>query len=177
MQFGSLAGTGSANHVVCLLCNMAIGVSVTHIPYRPPSSTAYQDLISGRIDYVCPLASGDAKAHIEGDQFRGLAVFSKHRSPIMPDVPTADEQGLKDFEGKVWIAFFAPKGTPAAVIQKLHDAINDAADTPEIRARLETYGAELVSSERRSPEYLHGFVGNEITKWGAVIKAAGIVVE
>ena len=177
MQSGSLAGTGSANHVVCLLSNMAIGVNVTHVPYRPPSSTAYQDLISGRIDYVCPLASGDAKTHIEGDQFRGIAVFSKHRSPIVPDVPTADEQGLKNFEGKVWIAFFAPKGTPTAVIQKLHAAINDAAETPEIKKRLETYGAELVSPARRSPEYLKGFVDSEIKKWGDVIKTAGIVVQ
>jgi tripartite-type tricarboxylate transporter receptor subunit TctC len=177
MQFGSLAGTGSANHVVCLLFNKTIGVKVTHVPYRPPSSTAYQDLIAGRIGYLCPLASGDAKAHIEGEHFRGIAVFSNHRSPIMPDVPTADEQGLSGFEGKVWNAFFAPKGTPAPVIQKLHDAINDAADAPEIRSRLEAYGAELVSPERRSPEYLQGFLKSEIKKWGAVIKAAGIIVQ
>jgi tripartite-type tricarboxylate transporter receptor subunit TctC len=173
MQFGSLAGTGSANHVVCVLFNDTIGVHVQHVPYRPPSSTAYQDLISGRIDYVCPVASGDAKAHIESGQFRGIAVFSKHRSPIMPSVPTADEQGLKDFEGKIWNAFFAPKRTPVEIIHKLHDAIVKAVDDPDVRTRIENYGAELVGADRRSPEYLQVFVESEIKKWAAPIRTSG----
>jgi tripartite-type tricarboxylate transporter receptor subunit TctC len=174
MKFGSLAGTGSANHVICEFFDTAIGVNVLQVPYRPPSSTAYQDLITGRIDYMCPLASGDAKSHIDSGQFKGIAIFSKRRSPILPDLPTADEQGLAGFEGKVWYAFFAPKGTPPAIIQKLHDAMNDAVETPEIKTRLEQYGAELVSPERRSPEYLQNFVESEIKKWAAVIKVAGI---
>jgi tripartite-type tricarboxylate transporter receptor subunit TctC len=177
MQYGSLAGTGSANHVVCALFNATIGVKVAQVPYRPPSATAYQDLIAGRIDYVCPLASGDAKAHIEGGQFRGIAIFSKHRSPILPDLATADEQGLTGFEGKVWNGFFAPKGTPALIVQKLHDALNETAEMPDVRARIENYGAELVGSERRSPEYLQKFVGSEIEKWRDAITAAGIEPE
>lgn len=152
MKYGALAGTGSVNHIICAFFNEAIGVNVTQVPYRPPSATAYQDLISGRIDYVCPISSGDAKAHIDSGQFRGIAVFSKHRSPILPDVATADEQGLTDFEGKQWSAIFAPKGTPRAIIQKLHDAFNNTLDTPDVRSRIETYGAELVDPERRSPD-------------------------
>jgi tripartite-type tricarboxylate transporter receptor subunit TctC len=173
MKYGSLAGTGSANHVVCALLNATIGVDVVHVPYRPPSSTAYQDLIAGRIDYVCPAATADAKAHIEGGQFRGIAIFSKHRSPILPDLATADEQGLTNFEGGVWGAIFAPKGTPAEIIRKLHDAFNDAIETPAVRARLESYGAEVVGAERRSPEYLQKFVDSEIAKWAVPIKASG----
>src|SRR5262245_9970621 len=132
MQYGSLAGTGSSNHVVCALFNATIGVTVSHVPYRPPSALAYQALIPGRIDYVCPLTSGDAKVRIESDQVRGVAVFSKTRSPIMPNLATAHEQGLTDFEGKTWFAFFAPKRTPAAIVQRLHDAIAATIDTPEV---------------------------------------------
>ena len=173
MKYGSLAGTGSVNHIICALFNQAIGVDVIQVPYRPPSSIAYQDLISGRIDYVCPVATGDAKAHIDGGQFRGIAVFSKHRSAILPEVATADEQGLTDFQGKQWSAIFAPKGTPAPIIKRLHDAFNDALETPEVRARIESYGAELVGYDRRSPEYLQEFVETEIRKWAVPIKTSG----
>jgi tripartite-type tricarboxylate transporter receptor subunit TctC len=112
MQYGSLAGTGSTNHLVCAMFNAAIGVYVAHIPYRPPSSTAYQDLFAGRIDYVCPVASGDAKAHIEGNQFRGVAIFSKHRSAILPDLPTADEQGLAGLRARLGTLFLLPRARP-----------------------------------------------------------------
>jgi tripartite-type tricarboxylate transporter receptor subunit TctC len=173
MQYGSLAGTGSANHIICALFNASIGVVVSHVPYRPPSALAYQDLITGRIDYVCPLASGDAKGRIESGQVRGMAIFSKHRSRILPDLATADEQGLTDFEGKTWNAFFAPKRTPAAIVARLHDAIVGAMDTPGVRARLEDYGAEVVAPERRSPEHLQRFVEAEIKRWADPIKEAG----
>jgi len=173
MQYGSLAGTGSSNHVVCALFNATIGVTVSHVPYRPPSALAYQDLITGRIDYVCPLASGDAKVRIESDQVRGVAVFSKTRSPIMPNLATAHEQGLTDFEGKTWFAFFAPKRTPAAIVQRLHDAIAATIDTPEVKTRIEAYGAEPVAPDRRSAEYLQKFVKIEIDKWAIPIKAGG----
>jgi tripartite-type tricarboxylate transporter receptor subunit TctC len=173
MQYGSLAGTGSANHIICALFNATIGATVSHVPYRPPSALAYQDLITGRIDYVCPLASGDAKARIESNQVRGMAIFSKSRSRILPDLATAQEQGLTDFEGKTWNAFFAPKRTPAAIIDKLHAAVVAAMDTPNVRARLEDYGAELVTPERRSPKYLQQFVESEIKKWAVPIKMAG----
>jgi tripartite-type tricarboxylate transporter receptor subunit TctC len=152
MQYGSLAGTGSANHIICALFNETIGVHVSHVPYRPPSAFAYQDLITGRIDYVCPLASGDAKARIESNQVRGIAIFSRSRSRILPSLATAHEQGLTDFEGKTWNAFFAPKRTSETIIHKLHDAIVATIDTPDVRARIEDYGAEPVAPERRSSE-------------------------
>ena len=173
MQYGSLAGTGSANHIICALFSSTIGVDVSHVPYRPPSALAYQDLITGRIDYVCPLASGDAKARIESGQVRGLAIFSKTRSRILPDVATAHEQGLLNFEGKSWNAFFAPRGTPTPIVEKFRAALIAAIDTPAVRARLEEYGAEPVSPERRSPDYLQAFVVAEIKRWAVPIKAAG----
>jgi tripartite-type tricarboxylate transporter receptor subunit TctC len=173
MKYGALAGTGTTNHIVCALFNNVIGVSVTEVPYRPPSATAYQDLIAGRIDYVCPVATGDAKAHIDSGDFRGIAVFARHRSPILPDVATADEQGLKDFEGMQWNAILAPKGTPAAIVQKLNAVFSDAMDTADVRSRIAAYGAELIDPERRSPEYLQKFLRSEIERWAGPIKAAG----
>ena len=173
MQYGSLAGTGSANHIICALFNATIGVTVSHVPYRPPSAFAHQDLITGRIDYVCPLASGDARARIESNQVRGLAIFSEHRSRIMPTLATADEQGLTNFQGKTWNGFFAPKRTPLAIIHKLHDAMVATMDTPTVKVRLEDYGAEPVAPEQRSPEYLQKFVETEIKKWAVTIKEAG----
>jgi tripartite-type tricarboxylate transporter receptor subunit TctC len=101
------------------------------------------------------------------------AVFSKHRSAILSEVATADEQGLTDFEGKQWSAIFAPKGTPAPLIKRLHAAFNDALETPEVRARIESYGAEPVGYDRRSPEYLQEFVESEIRKWAVPIKTSG----
>jgi tripartite-type tricarboxylate transporter receptor subunit TctC len=172
MQYGSLAGTGSANHIVCVLFNATIGVTVSHVPYRS-SALGYQDLFAGRLDYVCPLASGDTKGRIENGQVKGIAVFSKHRSSLLPNIPTAHEQGLTDFEGKTWFAFFLPKQTPAAIIGKLRDAIVATIDTPAIRTRITEYGAELAAPERRSPDYLQKFVESEIEKWAVPIKASG----
>jgi len=105
--------------------------------------------------------------------FIASAVFSKHRSAILSEVATADEQGLTDFEGKQWSAIFAPKRTPAPLIKRLHDAFNVALETPEVRARIESYGAELVGHDRRSPEYLQKFVESEIRKWAVPINTSG----
>jgi len=177
MQFSSGGGTGSANHVVCVLFNSAIGAMIAHVPYRPPTGVMYQDLIAGRIDYLCPIATTDIVPRIDSNQVKAIAMFSKERASILPNVPTAHEQGLTNFEGKTWFAFFLPKRTPAGIIQKLHSAIAAAIDTPAVQARMKDYGAELVGPERRSPEYLQRFVESEIEKWAIPIKASGAAAQ
>jgi tripartite-type tricarboxylate transporter receptor subunit TctC len=174
MQYGS-AGAGSGIHLACVLLNAAIGVDVTHIPYRG-SPAAVQDLIGGRIDYLCPII-GSVVPLIESGTVRALAVLSKDRSAILPDVASAHEQGLTDFTVDGWWAFFMPKGTPAAIVQKLHDATVVTMDTPSVQERMKQIGADLVASERRSPEYLQKFVESEIEKWAAPIKASGVSTE
>lgn len=174
MQYGS-AGTGSGIHLACVLLNAAIGVDVTHIPYRG-SPAAVQDLIGGRIDYLCPIIASVVPL-IESETVRALAVLSKDRSAILPDVASAREQGLTDFTVDGWWAFFMPKGTPAAIVQKLHDATVATMDSPSVQERMKQIGADLVASERRSPEYLQKFVENEIEKWSAPIKASGVSTE
>src|SRR6266704_3529584 len=119
MQFGS-GGAGSASHLACVLLNTAVGINVTHVPYRG-AAPAMQDLIAGRIDYQCP-DSPIAIAQIESRTIKAIATFSRARSPRLPDLATAQEQGLADFSASNWFAFFFPKGTPAAIVQRFHAA-------------------------------------------------------
>ena len=100
--------------------------------------------------------------------------MSRERTPLMPSLPTAHEQGLTDFEAITWNAFFLPKGTPADIVKKLNAATVQMMDTPALAERMQELGVTLVPSERRSPEYLQKFVEREIEKWGVPIKAAGI---
>jgi tripartite-type tricarboxylate transporter receptor subunit TctC len=174
MQYGS-AGTGAPTHLACALFNAAIGVNITHVPYRG-SSQALQDMIAGRIDYFCLNASA-AIPHVEGKTAKAIAMFTRERSPTFPTLATAQEQGLKDFTADNWLAFFLPKGTPGVIVQKLHEASVAALNTPAVAARLKEVGADPVAPDRRSPEYLQTFVESEIEKWAAPIKAAGVVGE
>ena len=173
MQYAS-AGTGSAIHLGCALMNMVAGLDVVHIPYRG-ANPAMQDLISGRVDYLCDIITS-AKAQIDAGTVKAIAILTKARSPALPDVPTAIEQGFA-VEAYTWNAFFLPKGTPAAIVNKLHDATVEAMRTPAVREKLETAGLQLVSDDRTTPDYLAKFVQSEIIKWAAPIKAGGIRVD
>ena len=104
-------------------------------------------------------------------------MLTRERSPLLPTVASAAEQGLPDFEASTWFGLFVPKGTPAPVIQKLHDATVAAMDTPAVQERLSQAGATTVAPERRSPAYFQQFVGSEIEKNAKPIKAAGIALE
>ena len=174
MQFGS-GGVGSASHLACLLVNRAIGIKVTHVPYRG-AAPAMQDLIAGRIDYQCP-DSPTSVAQIESGTIKAIAVLTAERSPRLPNVPTTREQGLSEVVASNWFAAFYPKGTPPGIVAKFNGAIVAAMDTPSLQARMREIGAELVAPERRTPEYLHTFVTSEIAKWAAPIKASGAIIE
>jgi tripartite-type tricarboxylate transporter receptor subunit TctC len=170
MQYGS-AGTGSANQLACVLLNAAIGVTVTHVPYRG-GEPAIQDLMAGRIDYACSIIATAAPQVLAG-LVKGITITTRTRSPILPDLPTAQEQGLKNFEAYTWNAFFMPKGTPDAIVRRLNAATIEAMNTPVVEQRLREIGATLVAPERRSPDYLGKFVASEIEKWAGPIKASG----
>jgi tripartite-type tricarboxylate transporter receptor subunit TctC len=171
MQYGS-GGAGSTPHLACALLNTTIGVNITHVPYRG-TGPATQDMIAGRIDYMCPLGA-TAIPQITGGQIKPIAILAKERSPLLPSLESAREQGLADFEASTWNASFLPKGTANAIVQKLHDATVTTMDAPSVQQRLKEIGATVVSSDRRSPEYLKKFVDSEIAKWAVPIKAAGI---
>ena len=174
MSYGS-AGAGSATHLACVVVNSVIGTDITHIPYRG-TGPAMQDLLGGRIDFLCDLVN-TAKPQIEGGTVKPIAIMTKARSPALPNVPTGLEQGTKGLEAYTWSAIFLPKGAPAAIVKKLNATVLQSMKTPEVRARLEGLGAQVVSDERATPEYLGQFVKSEIEKWAGTIKASGISVE
>ena len=172
MQFGS-AGAGSATHLGCVVLNTAMGTNIVHVPYKG-TGPAMQDLISGRIDFLCEIIS-TAKPQIDGGRVKAIAILTKARSPVEPNVPTAAEQGL-DVQAYTWNAIFLPKGTPDAIVKKLNSAMVAAMKTPSVRERLQGFGAEVVSDDRATPAYLGSFVKSEIEKWAAPIKASGVSV-
>jgi putative tricarboxylic transport membrane protein len=171
MQFGS-AGVGSGTHLPCVLLNMAMGVTITHVPYRG-EGPVQQDLIGERLDYMCSTIQTGAVLAQQGT-VKGIAVMSPHRVKIIPDLATTGEQGLPGVEASVWNAFFLPPHTPAPIVQKLNKAMSDTLDDPAVRGRLEALGLEIAAPERRTPGYLATFVPEEVARWGKVVHAAGI---
>jgi tripartite-type tricarboxylate transporter receptor subunit TctC len=174
LRFAS-GGTGSATHLGCVLLNSTLGIDVTHVPYRS-TAIAIQDMLAGRIDYACPIAS-TALSQVQAKQLKAIAILTKKRSPVLPELATAQEQGLKDFEGYIWNGIFLPKGTPAAIVAKFNDALVKTLDKPEVQERVRQIGGEVVSKDIRTPDYLRSFVPTEIAKWAAPIKAAGLSID
>ena len=172
MQFAS-ASAGSATHLGCALLNAAIGVNVTHIPYRG-GGPAMQDLVAGRIDYICIDTPGVISL-IESGQIKALAVLSGSRTASLPNVPTAQEQGLANFEAANWAAFFLPKATPAPIVARLQAASAAALGSDAVQKRMKEIGVDPVAPERRSSDYLGKFVAAEIAKWAGPVKASGLV--
>ena len=123
------------------------------------------------------LNMGSAGPLTIGKQVKAIAMLSRNRSALMPDLATAHEQGLTDFDVVTWNAFFLPKGAPLEVVKKLNDATSQALDTPAVKSRLHELGVTGVEHERRSPEYLAKFVVDEIARWAGPIKANGLQVD
>ena len=174
LQFGS-AGAGSTTHLACSLINSTMGANVTHVPYRG-AGPAHNDLIGGQIDYMCSNIGG-AVPLILGNQVKAIAVLSRGRSPLLPDLKSAHEQGMTGMDVTTWNAMFLPKGTPAAILKKLGDATNAAMDEPAIKKRMNEIGVNGVAPERRTPEYLAKYVADEIARWAGPIKDGGLQVD
>jgi tripartite-type tricarboxylate transporter receptor subunit TctC len=173
MQYGS-AGTGSAIHLGCALTNLATGIDVLHVPYKG-ANPAMQDLMSGRIDYLCDIIT-TAKAQIDAGTVKPIAVLSKQRSPALPDVRTATEGGY-DIDAYTWNAFFLPKGTPDDIVNKLNRATTGALATPSVSEKLEAAGLLIARGQEATPAYLGKFLKSEIAKWEIPIKASGAIIE
>jgi len=174
LSFGS-GGSGSSTHLGCVLLNSAIGVDVQHVPYRG-SAPAMQDLIASRINYLCDAVS-TSLPQIKAGAVKPIAVLARSRSAVLPDVPTAKEQGLPGFEANNWIGLFFPKNTPAIIVRQMRDATVTAMNTPDVRERMAAIGTDLVSADRTSTDYLARFVPSEIQKWSAPIKASGVSID
>jgi len=170
MQFGS-SGAGSATHLGCIVANMAMSTNIVHVPYKG-SGPAMQDLQGGRLDFMCTIVSL-AKPQIDGGTVKAFAIMTKVRSPALPNLPTALEQGTPGMEAYTWNALFLPKDAPAPIVKKLADAASESLNTPAVKERLEGLGVDIVPAERRTPEYLGEFVKSEIEKWREPILKSG----
>jgi tripartite-type tricarboxylate transporter receptor subunit TctC len=171
MQYGS-AGAGSATHMTCVLLNASIGIDVTHVPYRG-TGPAMQDLMGGRIDYICDVIS-TALPLIRSNSIKPIALLSPRRNAVLPELATALEQGLADVDADGWNALFLPRGTPEPIVRRLNAAVGDALGNPALSRRMKELGLTVPPPERRTPEHLAKLLRSEIEKWAPPIKASGI---
>jgi tripartite-type tricarboxylate transporter receptor subunit TctC len=174
MQYAS-AGVGSGSHLTCARMNAAMGIDTIHVPYRG-SAQGMQDLMAGRIDYFCALGAA-AMAPIEGKTAKAIAILSRERSPLFPNLASAHEQGLTNFESYFWSGFFLPKATPPEIVQRLLKATAQTLDMPTTQEQLRHAGVTVVAGDRRAPDYLKTFVVSEVAQWAAIIKASGVSLD
>ena len=165
------AGVGSVSFTTCLLLNSILGVKPTSIPFNGtgPALTA---LISGQVDYMCDQIVNVVQ-QINAGQIKAYAIGTAERNPALPNVPTAKEAGLPEFQAQAWNALFAPKGTPQPVLDKLTDALDKALDDEQTRKRLLELGSVLPDKAGRGQQALAALVKSEIARWTPVIKSAG----
>jgi tripartite-type tricarboxylate transporter receptor subunit TctC len=157
------SGVGSQNFLFCKAFIQAAGIDVTLVGYRG-GGPALNDLIGGQIDGLCD-SSASVTPAIQGGLVRGIALASKTRLPHLPDLPTAAEAGLPQFEISGWYALFAPKGTPAAIIDKLNGAMRATVASKDYQKRLDDLGSSPADEAEMAPAYLAKFVPQEIDKF------------
>lgn len=170
MQYGS-AGSGSGSHICAVLFHSAVGMNVTHVPYRG-SAMAMRDLIGGRLDYIFEQIS-TAVPLIQGGSVKAIATMGDARVSVLKEVPSTDESGLPGLDCGTWAALVFPKGTPDAIVRKLAQATSEAIDTPSTRERFANVGVTVTPAAKRGPEFLAKYVVQEIDKWTKPIRASG----
>jgi len=168
INFGS-PGIGTTGHLGLAMLMHAAGVKITHVPYRG-AAPAVTDLLAGQIDGVVDNPP-TVIAHIQSGKLRPLAVAARERMALLPDVPTAAEQGVANYEASSWFGVAAPAGTPPAIVARLHQAIAAAVRTPAMQERFGKSGARLLGN---SPQDFAAQIRAERTGWGEIIKAANI---
>jgi tripartite-type tricarboxylate transporter receptor subunit TctC len=157
------SGIGSQNYLFCKTFIQAAGINVTLVGYRG-GGPALNDLIGGQIDGLCDSASSATQAITNG-MVKGVALASPARLPTLPNVPTAAEAGLPEFQIQGWYALFAPKGTPAPVVARLNAALRKAVANAEYQKKLDALGSYVTPDSEITPDYLKAFVPREIEKF------------
>jgi tripartite-type tricarboxylate transporter receptor subunit TctC len=168
------AGLGAASHLCGLMLQNALKVELTTVPYKG-TAPAMTDLLGGQVDFMCDQTT-NTTSQVEAKKIKAYAVSTAKRlttPAVYKDLPTLDEAGLKGFDVSIWHGLYAPKGTPAAVLKTLNDALKAALKDPDFVKKQEGLGAVVVNDARANPAEHKKFVADEVTKWGAVIKAAG----
>jgi tripartite-type tricarboxylate transporter receptor subunit TctC len=168
-------GVGTTSHIAGVFFQQTTGTRFTLVPYRG-AGPAIQDLASGQIDLMIDPAS-NTMPHVRNDAIKAFAVTAATRMTTAPEVPTVDEAGLPGFHILNWTAYFAPKGTPRPIVEKLNAAIMDALTDPAVVKRAAGLGQEIFPRAMQTPDAAAAFHRAEIAKWWPIIKAAGIKVQ
>lgn len=165
------AGLGAVSHLCGMLLQRALGVEMQTVPFQG-TGPAMNALLGGQVDLLCDQTT-QTVPHIKAGSVKLYGVTTKQRIKALPDAPTLNEGGLKDFEVVVWHGVYAPKGTPKEAIDKFGSALRAALKDPVVVERMKELGGEIVAEAKQTPEGLKSWLQNETDKWGPVIKAAG----
>ena len=167
------AGLGAASHLCGLLFQQSLKLDMTTVPYKG-TGPAMTDLLGGQVDIMCDQTT-NTSSQIEGGKVKAFAVttMAPLKTPALSKLPTLDSQGLKGFNVTIWHGMYAPKGTPAAVIEKINKALQASLKDADFIKKQEALGAAVITDSRVSPAEHKKFVSAEIAKWGPAIKAAG----
>jgi tripartite-type tricarboxylate transporter receptor subunit TctC len=166
------SGNGSGQHLFAALLASKAGITMNHVPYRG-SGQATTDLLSGTVAMAIPGTAGMV-GHIKAGKLRALAVTGARRSPQLPDVPTVMESGVPDYEAYVWMGLLAPKGTPPAIVDRLHREVVAVLGEAEVKRYMDTAGIEIVAS---TPVEFGRFFRAEKDLWAKVIRDTGAHVD
>jgi tripartite-type tricarboxylate transporter receptor subunit TctC len=167
VNYGS-AGNGGISHLVPEMFKTSTGLFMVHIPYRG-SAPAFTDLMGGQVQFMAESIPQAANYHKQG-KVKALAVTSKQRNPALPDIPTVMETGIKNFEVVGFYGFLAPAGTPKDVVARLSDAFKQVLESPDIRNRMVTQGADPAFM---GSEDFARFLASEMPRWDQAVKASG----
>ena len=168
MNFGS-GGSGTSNHLAGELLNLSAGIKLVHVPYKGVN-LAMNGVLAGEV-HLAFIGIPVPAPHIKAGRLRALAVLARERSPILPDVPTAEEAGLGNFDVTTWYGILAPAGTPRPIITRLNAEFVKIMRSPEMKERLATLATDPLTS---TPEEFGAYIQSEIAKWGDVIRKAGL---
>ena len=169
------AGIGAASHLCGMLFQSAIQVDLLTVPYKG-TGPAMNDLLGGQVDFMCDQTTSTT-AQIKAGKVKVYGVSTLKRVSSLPEVPTLDEQGLKGFNIAIWHGFYAPKGTPKAVVDKLSAALQEGLKDPLVKTRFNDLGTDPVDPKRGTPEALRSHLKAEMEKWAPIIKAAGVYAD
>jgi len=169
------AGVGSASHLCGLLFMSTIEVDLTTVPYKG-TAPALNDLLGGQVDLLCDQTT-NTTPYIKAGRVKAYGTTSKTRLETLKDLPPLAEAGLPGFEVVVWHGVYAPKGTPRPVLDKLVAALQAAIKDPAFVQRMSDLGAQVVTTEKATPEALRSHLKAEIDRWTPIIKKAGVYAE
>jgi tripartite-type tricarboxylate transporter receptor subunit TctC len=169
------AGIGAASHLCGMLFMSAVATQVTTVPYKG-TGPAMTDLLGGQVDFMCDQTTNTTN-QIKAGKIKAYATTTPKRLAALPDVPTATEGGLSNFEVGIWHGIYAPKGTPKEITDRLTEALKKALQDGNVTARFTELGTEPVPLDQATPAALKTKLETEIARWTPVIKAAGVYAD